>query len=315
MDGPAPWKPRAARLPPPVVPGDRIGVAALSGIIDPERLDVGLDTLRALGYEPVEAPNLRSRCGIFAGDDGERLEGFHGLVADPSIRAIVFARGGHGVVRILPRIDWSLLARHPRAYVGYSDLTPLLLQIVQRLGWVTFHGPMVAADFARGMSDADVESFRAALAGSFPSRLALEGVAGGERVEGPLLGGCLSMLTAVLGTPWAADLSGAILFVEDVAEPPYRIDRMLTHLRLSGNLTGLKAMLAGHLTGGPGRAGDPRHNALCRGLEALADDFPWPWGWGLPAGHESPNRTLPLGLWTRLDPNRRMLELGVTSDG
>ncbi len=299
-------------LPPPLRPGDRVGVAALSGKVDPERLAAGLAALAALGYEPVEAANLCSTCGIFAGTDGERLDGFHALASDDSIAAIVFARGGAGVLRVLPGIDWQLLARRPRAYVGYSDLTPFLLQVVTRLRLAAFHGPMVAADFARGLSEAEAASFTSTLGGRFPVELALcvdtadpveRDPVARDPVEGPLLGGCLTMLAATLGTPYAPDLTGALLFLEEVGEPLYRFDRMLTHLRLSGNLADLTAVIAGHLDG---EGGDPRSAApsavLLDHLRREARGFPWPLAWGLAAGHNRPNLTLPLGLMARLDP-------------
>ncbi len=306
-------------LPPPVCPGDRVGVAALSSKVDPARLDAGLEALAAHGYEPVQAANLRSCCGLFAGSDGERLDAFHELAADPSLSAIVFARGGSGVLRVLPGIDWELLGRWPRAYVGYSDLTPFLLQVVERLGLVAFHGPMVAADFARGLTDTELNSFTSVLGGEFPVLLpvsteAVDELTGDEPtgedeltgtrvVEGPLLGGCLSMLEATLGTPYAPDLEGAILFLEEVGEPLYRFDRMLTHLRLSGSLANLKAVVAGHLEG---EGGDPQLAAssevLLDQLRREARTFPWPLAWGLPAGHDRPNLTLPLGSAARLDP-------------
>ena len=349
IDRPRTW---SARLPPPVEPGARVGVAALSGPVLPERLEAGLDALADLGFEPVPASNLRSRHGLFAGSDDERLEAFHQLAAEPGVAAIVFARGGHGVLRLLPRIDWRRLARHPRAYVGYSDLTPFLLQVVRRLGWVSFHGPMVAADLARGLTDDERRSLLAALAGEYPIRCPLSGamsarVAGGGAgrgavddssgaVEGPLLGGCLSMMTAVLGTPWAIDLTGALVFVEDIDEPRYRIDRMLTHLRLSGNLASLKAMLAGHLTlvtdrglradaasrdvPGVERRWVPSsisravEGRLEQCLQELAAAHAWPWGWGLPAGHQAPNWTLPLGLWCRFEPGSASLLLGSDAE-
>lgn len=246
-----------AVLPPPVRPGDRVGVAALSGPVDPDRLERGLAALAGLGFEPVPAANLGEREGLFAGGDRRRLDAFHELAADPSLKAIVFARGGHGVTRLLPAIDWDLLAAHPRAYVGYSDLTPFLLAVPARLGLVAFHGPMVAADLARGLSGEESASLLAALAGDYPRAYPLAGVRGGapgdadgatEGAEpaGPLLGGCLSLLTALIGTPYQPDLAGSVLFWEDVAEPLYRLDRMLTHLRLSDSLTGIRAMVVGH---------------------------------------------------------------------
>ena len=236
-----------ARLPPPAGPGDRIGVAALSGPVDPQKLETGLEALRRLGFEPVLADNAASRQGLFAGGDADRLAAFHRLAADPDLPAILFTRGGHGLLRLLPGIDWELLRRRPRAYLGYSDLTPFLLGVVRRLGLVAFHGPLVAGELARGLTGGERDSLLAALAGRYPSELPLGGWLRSGAAGGPLLGGCLSLLTATLGTPYFPDLAGAVLFWEDVNEPPYRIDRMLTHLALSGNLDTIGGMIVGHL--------------------------------------------------------------------
>ncbi len=299
-------------LPPPLRPGDKVGVAALSGPVVPERLAAGLAALEELGYQPVEAANLRSAAGLFAGTDDQRLDAFHRLAADPDVKAIVFARGGYGVQRILPRVDWRLLAEHPPAYVGYSDLTPFLYQVVARLGLVAFHGPMVAADLARGLERLERASFEAALAGHLEAEIPVRFLSGGEEAaEGPLLGGCLAMLTSTLGTPYAPDLERAILFFEDIGEPAFRIDRMLTHLRLGGQLTDLAGVVAGHLTGAvPEGPEAPSGEEL---LRDLATGYPWPAAAGLCAGHACPNLTLPLGAWARLDPGRRSLLLGAPS--
>jgi len=311
-----------ARLPPPAGPGDRVGVAALSGPVEPERLERGLAALEGMGFRPVVADNvrLRSRTGLFAGTDAERLAGFHRLAADPEVAAVFFARGGHGALRVLPGIDWDLLARRPRAYVGYSDLTPFLLAAVRRLGVVAFHGPMAAADLARGLPPEDEASLLAALAGAYPvtQPLAAPVRASGPGASGLLLGGCLSLLAATLGTPYAPDLAGALLFWEDVGEPAYRIDRMLTHLRLSGSLAGLQGMIVGHLNGGDAaQIAPPDELRIASGMasgaggrdgvyrEVVADalaGLPWPIAWGQPSGHRPPNRTLPLGLPARLSP-------------
>lgn len=297
-------------LPPPVSPGDRVGVAALSGPIVPGRVERGASELARLGFEPVLAANLGSRHGLFAGTDNERLAAFHELASDPSIRAIVFARGGSGLLRILPRIDWDLLARHPRAYVGYSDLTPFLLAVVERLGLVAFHGPMAAADLARteGLGEDEERSFLDALAGrldgvSFP----LSGWLREGEAEGPLLGGCLSLLTSVQGTGWAPRLDGAILFWEDVGEPLYRLDRMLTHLDLSGNLTAIRGMVIGHCRPSDSPSASGSGDGWIGQLSEVFERYPWPVAYGLPAGHEAPNLTLPLGLPARLDPKRGTL--------
>jgi muramoyltetrapeptide carboxypeptidase len=297
-----------------------VGVAALSGPVDPERLERGLAALEALGFTPVPADNLASRHGLFAGDDAARLAAFHRLAADPSLAAIFFTRGGHGLLRVLPGIDWELLRRRPRAWVGYSDLTPFLLAVERRLGLVAFHGPLVAAELARGLAPEEEASLLGALAGRYPAEVPLGGwvrrpAEGADGLEGgpsgPLRGGCLSLLAATLGTPWAADLGGSLLFFEDVQEPPYRVDRMLTHLGLSGTLSAIQGMIVGHLDSGP-----PPDPVQAPDWPAVVSDavarFEWPVAWGLPSGHRAPNWTLPLGLPARLagDPPRLVLGEG-----
>ncbi len=287
-------------------------MAALSGPVEPERLERGVAALAALGFEPVLASNLGLRSDLFAGADRARLDGFHALVRDRSVSAILFARGGSGLMRLLPEIDWALLERRPRAYVGYSDLTPLLNEIPRRVGFAAFHGPMVAADLARGLHPEDRLSLLATLAGELPQILAGSASANqecSEIVEGPLAGGCLSLLCATIGTPWAPRLEGTILLLEEVGEPSYRIDRMLTHLDLSGSLTGVRGVVVGELEGI-----DARDEALVAALERVARVVP---GravlGGLPIGHAGPNRTVPLGLRARLDPARRTLTVGVSA--
>jgi muramoyltetrapeptide carboxypeptidase len=299
-----------AQLPPPAGPGDRVGVAALSGPVLPDRLERGLDALRRLGFEPVLADNVLSRNGLFAGGDAERLAAFHRLAADPSLTAIFFARGGHGLLRVLPGIDWDLLRRHPRAYIGYSDLTPFLLEIVRRLGLVAFHGPLVAADLARGLTPAEEASMLGALAGRYPEeqpfRRWLREPAGD--VHGTLLGGCLSLLVSILGTPYAPDLERALVFWEDVNEPAHRLDRMLTHLGLSGNLESIAGMLVGHLGANPDPRAEPVDGPeLIGGSGSSLAGYSWPLAWGLECGHEAPNRTLPVGLPARLEAAGRLV--------
>lgn len=289
-----------ARLPSPVVPGDRVGVAALSGPVAPERLEAGLAALTELGFEPVLARNLGCRTGYLAGSDTERVEAFHELAGDPSIRAIVFARGGYGVLRLLGAIDWPLLAAHPRAYVGYSDLTPFLAEIVARLGLVAFQGPMVAADLARGLLDEERRSLLEALAGRFEEPLPVAGWLGAdEAVEAPLVGGCLTLLNAVIGTPFEQPLAGGVVFLEDTNEALYRLDRLLLQLELAGRLEGVRGFVVGHF--------DPHAPLAPELVELLAERLGArgvPVALGVPAGHIAPNRTLPFGARVRLEPGR-----------
>ena len=299
---------RGAARPPAVRPGDRIGIAALSGPIDAERLSGGVEALEDLGFEVVLASNLRSGAtregrSLFAGSDRQRLAAFHELAADDRVAGIVFARGGYGVTRLLGRIDWPLLASRPRPCVGYSDLTPLLLGLVSRTGTVAYHGPMVV-DFARGLRPEERTSFLEALAGNPGPAWQLEpvvGVSAGrpEVVEGRLLGGCLTMLAATTGTGFLPDLRDSVLLLEDIDEPEYRIDRLLTQLRTSRQSAGVRAVVAGHFTNCDARDS----------LIDFAEELGVPLLVGLPAGHEAPNHTLPLGAPVRLDPEVGTLEV------
>ncbi len=285
-----------AVYPPPVRPGERVGVAALSGPLDPGRLEAGMVALEAMGYQVVPGDNLVSRRGYLAGSDDERLAAFHQLVADPSIRAIFFARGGYGVTRLLERIDWDLLAAHPRPYFGYSDLTPFLAEVVDRLGWVTFHGAMVAADLARGLTPGEASALASALAGKPGPPMSLGGWVRPGLAEGPLAGGCLSLLAATAGTPFAPRLAGRVLFLEDIQEPLYRLDRLLTQLLAAGLLEGVLGVALGRFD--PLAPDDPGLLELV--LDRLEPLGEIPVAWGLPCGHSRPNWTLPLGARVRL---------------
>lgn len=288
--------------PPPVRSGDRIGIAALSGPVDPEALDRGVEALWELGFEPVLASNLAYRKGFFAGSDDERLAGFHDLIADDDLGGVIFARGGHGILRLLPHLDWALMARRPRAYVGYSDLTPLLNLLVSRLGQVALHGPMVAVDFARGLTTAETDSLLAALAGEQLPPLALLGEWTGT--EGVLMGGCLSLLNAMVGTSFQVSAADSVLFWEDVGEPLYRLDRMLTQLGLSGSLTGIRGMVVAKFEL---HEDDVDSGLLPELLQEWSLEIGCPLAHGIESGHCAPNLTLPLGVKVRMDAHRREL--------
>jgi muramoyltetrapeptide carboxypeptidase len=261
-----------------------------------------------MGFEPVPADNLESVDGMFAGSDEERLAAFHRLAEDSSLSSILFARGGHGVLRVLPAIDWELLARRPRIYVGYSDLTPFLLEVTRRLGLAAFHGPMPSVDMARGLTRREETSLLNALKGDLPQTVALPTVFGeGNGARGPLLGGCLSMLVASIGTEFETDFSGSILFWEEVDEPLYRIDRMLTQLKLSGVLDSIAGMIVGDVD--LPEAADRR--ALREVLAGFAHEGSWLVGFGFPAGHCSPNLTLPLGMTAQINAPDKLATLGL----
>lgn len=300
-------RPRALR------PGDTVGVCAPSGPVNPDRLARGVSALEELGYRVRVGASVRRRSRFTAGTPDERLADLHALWADDDVRAIVCARGGAGAVQIVDRIDLDLVRARPKVFVGYSDLT-LVHLLLGRLGQVSVHGPMAAIELADDRFDR--ASFAAATAGgaryaSDPEDLAA--VCPGA-AEGVLRGGCLSLLANAAGTPWALQPDeDTILFLEDVDEAPYRIDRMLWQLRASGALARVRGIVFGDMRG----CAPPLEADF--GLEDVVRDALRPLGVpvaiGLSSGHT--NNTfvsLPFGVGARLSCDGDAPRLEITED-
>jgi muramoyltetrapeptide carboxypeptidase len=296
--------------PPKLKQGATIGVAAVSGPVEPARLEAGLASLDAIGYRIVEAANLRRSEGFLAGSDAERARGYRDLLTDPAVDAIFFARGGYGAARILPLLDAEELRVHPKIHLGGSDLTALFAFASRRSGLVTFYGPMVAVQ----MADGGPLDWERVLAGDVEPPIEVpeaDRLAPGVG-EGPVVGGCLSLVASLCGTPDAVRAPGSVFFWEDVGEEIYRLDRMLTQLERSDTFDRLEAMVIGTIA--PGRAGaEPAEKVRAW----LADRFagsPFPVVSGFPAGHSADTRTIPLGARVRVDADGgtvRFLEAGV----
>jgi len=277
-------------------PGATIGVAALSGPPDPEKLDRAIAGLRGKGYRIREAGNARSGAGFLAGSDAERAAGYAELLDDPAVDAVFFARGGYGASRVLSRLDAGQARANPKIHLGGSDLTALFAWLGAQAGLVTFYGPMVAVEMA-GEAALDWE---AVLSGGKLARHAFgEGdVIVPGKAEGVLLGGCLSLLASLAGTPEAPRGEGAILFWEDIGEETYRLDRMLTQLERSGTFDGLQGMVIGSVVPGPRPESPEEIRAYLRERFRGA---PFPVAMGFPAGHLPEPRTIPLGVTVQLD--------------
>lgn len=256
--------------------------------------------LKELGYRVRAMPETRLRHGRLAGNDRERAAALRRALADPRIGAIVFARGGWGAARILPLVAESLRRAAPKLLVGYSDATSILAFVTGRLGWTACHGPMVASDLPM-LRPVDARSLRDALSGGPVAPFALTRRYRSGEAEGRLLGGCLSILTPLLGTPYFPRLAGSILFLEDVNEEPYQLDRMLTQLRLAGALRGVRGIVFAAMT----RCGPPA--AMHAVLAERTRDLGIPVAYGLTSGHGRAKRTLPLGVRVRLDATRLRL--------
>ncbi|MBK9064056.1 MAG: LD-carboxypeptidase [Acidobacteria bacterium] len=294
-----------ARLP-RLVPGDTVGVAALSGPPDPDALAAGVRALEGFGYRVRLAPNVLSKEPLLglAGAAEERAAGYRSLLVDPGVKAIVFARGGYGVASALPCLDPAEAAAHPKIHCGFSDVTVLSSWLL-KAGVPSFHGPMVAADLARGLDPLSASFFPSMLEGRGPKEIFLEGEEGrggatGSSVlvpgaaTGRLVGGCLSLLAASVGTPWEFDYSNGLLFFEDIAEEAYRIDRMLGTLIDSGRFAKLSGILIGTLSAVT-FSGVEDSERLRSVLTARLAPLGIPVALGLPAGHRGSNATLPVG--------------------
>jgi muramoyltetrapeptide carboxypeptidase len=290
-------KPRALR------PGDRIALVAPASPFSRDAFEAGVAELRRLGYEPVYRDSVFERRRYTAGDASLRAAAFREAWSDPSIAALIAVRGGYGSVQILPLLDEDDIRRTPKPFIGYSDTTSLLTWLTGRCGIVSFHGPMIDGRFEKGPAGYDPDTFSRVLtrpepAGAIthPQVVALHD---GD-AAGVLLGGTLTQLVASLATPYAFDPPrGHILFVEEVAERPYRIDRMMTQLALSGLLSRASAIVFGEMP----RCDEPADGgpAIKDVLMDIVAGFRGPVLFGLPSGHTNgATLTLPFGVRTRV---------------
>ena len=287
----------AAKKPARLKPGGRIGVLAPAGSVDSELLCVGVNALRQRGFDVELAPGIHDCKGYLAGEPEKRARDLEEFFRRGDLDAIFCARGGFGSVQLLPHL--SLNGRLPaKIFVGYSDVTILLNWFLQTYEIVTFHGPMVAMDFARGLTQRSVDHFWKILTGAqWTCRIDLAEAIRTGKVEAEMLGGCLSVIVTTLGTPYEIDTTGKLLFLEDVGEKPYRIERMLTHLKMAGKLEGLAGLVFGDFTKCEGPGSRNVREIICE----LFREAPYPVVMGLPAGHGLESLTLPFGVKMELD--------------
>jgi muramoyltetrapeptide carboxypeptidase len=279
--------------------GDRIGIIAPASPVDPEKLERGCASLRDLGYDPVFEPSIFENDLLWAGSVQRRARELESMFLRDDVQAILCARGGYGCSYLLPEIDLDLIRRHPKIIAGYSDATCLLTWFHDALGMTTFHAPMAAVDFAAN-GGVDIASFQNAVQGRNPEYcVAVPGAITDGEGEGKLYGGCLSLTTASLGTPYAIQTGSSILFIEDVAAKPYQIDRMLMQLRLAGKLDGIRGILFGPMLDCDPPASS--NYSLIDVLRRNLGDLGVPVGFGVNSGHVTGgNITLPLGVQARL---------------
>ncbi len=304
-------KPRALR------PGDKVGIVAPASNVSREMLEGGCDGLRRVGYDPFYFESIFECDLYFAGSAERRARELEEMFARDDIRAIVCARGGYGSNYLLPAldsktfdsktIDIKKIAAHPKIFVGYSDLTTLLTTFADSANFVTFHGPMVAKDFARADLAAndgvDLASWQNAVSGAAEWEIGdgsgAKPLVVGE-AEGILYGGCLSILVAALGTPYDIHTAGTILFIEDLAAKPYQIDRMLMQLKLAGKLKDVRGIIFGEMT--DCRQSPTQDYTLEEVVLRVVGNLGIPVAYGMRSGHVSrANITVPIGVKARLE--------------
>jgi muramoyltetrapeptide carboxypeptidase len=283
-------------------PGARLAVVSPASTPKREMVARGLAELEALGYNVVLTPHaLDSGPLYYAGCAQDRVKDLHAAFADSAIDGIICTRGGWGSAELLPYLDAELIRANPKAFIGYSDHTSLHSWLVNEVGLMSFYAPMVAPDFGRD-NGVDLTSWRHVFEGdsgwSLGSEDGLRVLRAGE-AEGELRGGCISILAAALGTPYAPALRDCILFLEDVGTKPYQWDRLLLHLRYAGRLEGARGIVFGDMM----QCVEPEEQELLeRAILYGLRDFEGPVAIGLRCGHVSgSNITLPLGAPVRLD--------------
>lgn len=311
--------------PPRLRAGQTVGlIAPSSNVMENQDIGFAIDILKSFGFKVKTGQHLYERHGYLAGEDQARAADVNAMFKDPDVDAIFCLRGGYGSPRILPYLDYASIAKHPKVIIGYSDVTALLNAIYTQTGMVTFHGPIAAQNF----TDYTLSQFKqvlfdaqAATIAAPPAFETAEGRAERDNritvitpgvAEGKLIGGNLSLMVKLVGTPYEPDYRGNILILEDVSEAPYRIDGMLTHLKLAGKLQQLAGIAFG-------KCSDCEIDGNSLSIEQVLNDHLQPLGIpvirGLMIGHIDDLATIPIGVRARLDtsqPGIQLLESGVS---
>ena len=313
------------RLPPRLKRGDKVGLAAPAAFVADrfglEELD---HVITAMGLKPVHGEHVLERNGYLAGDDRARASDLNRMFADPEIRAIFAVRGGWGVQRMLPYVDWEIVRANPKLVIGYSDITALHLAIAKQAGFTTIHGPNASASWPQDVWEAfraiafDASTQTYNMPEMPEAMLGMRGprarTFGKGKARGRLLGGNLTVLASLVGTPWLPDFTGRLLFLEDIGEAEYRIDRMLTQIGQAGILDACEGVVFGECTRCSNPDGGLGNFTLYEVLDHHLGRLGKPAFQGPRFGHISDNFPLPVGTMAEIDANAgtiRLLEAAV----
>ncbi len=301
---------------PRLKPGASVALIAPCSPPTEEKISKAIANLEALGFKVVEGKSLRARLGYLAGTDAARLADLHWAFQDPAIDAVWCVRGGYGASRILPDLDYDLIRKHPKPFIGYSDVTALHLAIHARTGLVTFHGPVAGGDFpentvahfnAMVMEGADKHVIAAPI-DDFPGEEYRPFTITIGKAQGALTGGNLALLSALVGTAFAPVFKDKIAFMEDVGEQPYRLDRMFTQLLQATDLSKAAGIALGVFNDCQPKEGSPSLS-LPDTLRDRLGGLGIPVAYGIPFGHVSYQATLPYGIRAELDASAQTLTI------
>ncbi|RJE74425.1 LD-carboxypeptidase [Reichenbachiella sp. MSK19-1] len=314
-------KPKVLKL------GDTIGLITPASAVSRSAFEKTLENIDRLGFKAVYSDNIRVKRGFLAGTDEQRLADIHAMFANDQVDGIVCARGGYGTGRLLSEIDYSIIKANPKVLIGYSDITALLYGIYQQTGLVCFHGPVGASNFTDFTTDGFNEVLMNKTKGTVIARPKTWEEKGATydtytitpgSARGKLIGGNLSLVVSLIGTPHDIDFTDKIVFIEEIGESSYRVDRMLTQLLQSGKLEKVRGIALGIFNDCDYEEEDqsyPSSISLREVLEDRLEDLGIPVMYGLPFGHIADNATLPFGIEVELDASNHtltLLESGVS---
>ncbi len=302
--------------------GDTLGLIAPGSGVGRYSFEKAVKTIRRLGFNPYYTENLRVNNGFLGGTDQQRVEDIHHMFENKTVDGILCIRGGYGSNRLLAMIDYGIIKNNPKLFMGYSDITALLYGIYSQTGLICYHGPVGVSsfkDYAENIFFREVVSAKKELVIKRPKSWVEKDdkafntlIINRGKSQGILVGGNLSVLVSLIGTPFDIDFSGKILFLEEIGESPYKIDRMLTQLLLSGKLAQLKGIALGVFIDCDD---DPEDNdydnsvSLEEVLKERLANLPIPIMYGLPFGHIKDNATLPFGVLAELNTEKESLTL------
>jgi muramoyltetrapeptide carboxypeptidase len=303
-----------------LLPGSTIAIVAPAGPPDLKRLRAGVSFLKQRGYHIRVSPQVRRKLGYLAGDDRIRAEALNDAFNDDSIDAIICARGGYGSLRILEDLDFDLIGSNPKVFVGYSDITVLLLSIYSRTGLVTFHGPMAAVEFGRRLRPYTIERFLGVVESSAvpgevkrPSGYRIERICEGK-AEGRIVGGNLSLMTKFVGSRFLPSFKNRIVFLEDTEEEAYRIDGYLSQLIRGTDFASARGYILGEFTRAEPRYGYTAGWSVKQVIRDYFSRLGRPCIYGFPCGHGREKITIPIGIRVALDADKKTVsfkEAGV----